>query len=74
VASTTLTLAWPRRAASHSVETSGSVVMCYFPSMIVMPGLDPGIHDFLAHGTKDVDGRDIDGAKRRRSSNLYARP
>jgi hypothetical protein len=22
-----------------------------------MPGLDPGIHDFLENGSKDVDGR-----------------
>jgi hypothetical protein len=26
-----------------------------------MPGLDPGIHDFLSCGTKDVDGRDKPG-------------
>jgi len=24
-----------------------------------MPGLDPGIHDFVAALKKDVDGRDI---------------
>jgi hypothetical protein len=26
-----------------------------------MPGLVPGIHDFGAHGIKDVDGRDKPG-------------
>jgi hypothetical protein len=26
-----------------------------------MPGLDPGIHDFLLGETKDVDGRDKPG-------------
>jgi hypothetical protein len=26
-----------------------------------MPGLDPGIHDFLRLGAKDVDGRDKPG-------------
>jgi len=26
-----------------------------------MPGLDPGIHDLLSRGTKDVDGRDKPG-------------
>ena len=24
---------------------------------VVMPGLDPGIHAYPAHGPKDVDGR-----------------
>ncbi len=24
---------------------------------VVMPGLDPGIHDLLSHSTKNVDGR-----------------
>jgi hypothetical protein len=28
---------------------------------IVMPGLDPGIHVFLALGAKDVDGQDKPG-------------
>jgi hypothetical protein len=37
-----------------------------------MPGLVPGIHVFAEH--KDVDGRDKGEAKRRRSSNGYARP
>jgi hypothetical protein len=46
----------------------------YFLSTIVMPGLDPGIHDFCLLAAKDVDGRDKGGAKRRRSSNGYARP
>jgi hypothetical protein len=27
----------------------------------VMPGLDPGIHDFLPCSGKDVDGRDKPG-------------
>ena len=26
-----------------------------------MPGLVPGIHDFLSYGDKDVDGRDEPG-------------
>ena len=30
-------------------------------SPLVMPGLEPGIHDFLAGGAKDVDARDKRG-------------
>jgi len=37
-----------------------------------MPGLDPGIHAFLALLKTDVDGRDIGERKRRRSLNGYA--
>lgn len=37
----------------------------------VMPGLVPGIHDFLHRGTKDVDGRDRPGHDERESNGGY---
>jgi len=38
-----------------------------------MAGLVPAIHVFAAKRKEDVDARDIDERKRRRSSNGYAR-
>ena len=36
-----------------------------------MPGLDPGIHDFLSRELKDVDGRDKPGHDELRKGQRY---